>query len=94
MNTEYIHIPNSFTKVECDNIKLFQNVLYSKPFLLHFKHEPQIESKQLLYTHLGHGLPPEAEGAELGAAEGGAVLGAAEREHVLHQLAQTAVSGK
>lgn len=36
--------------------------------------DPKSESMQLLKANLGDWLPPETEGAELRAAEGGAVL--------------------
>lgn len=48
-------------------------------------------SGQVTQVHLGDRLPPVAEGAELGAREGGILLLIEEWEHVLHELAQPVV---
>lgn len=49
-------------------------------------------SEQLLQVDGWDGLPPVAERAELGHDEGFVLLFAQQREHVLHQLAQPAVT--
>lgn len=49
-------------------------------------------SEQLVQVEDWNGLPPEAEGAELWHEEGLVLLLAQQREHVLHQLAQPAVT--
>lgn len=49
-------------------------------------------SEQLVEVDDWNGLPPVAEGAELWHEEGLVLLLAQQREHVLHQLAQPAVT--
>lgn len=49
-------------------------------------------SKQLIQVDGRYGLPPVAERAELWHEEGFVLLFAQQREHVLHQLAQPAVT--
>lgn len=49
-------------------------------------------SEQLIQVDGWYGLPPVAERAELGHDEGLVLLFAQQREHVLHQLAQPAVT--
>lgn len=51
-------------------------------------------SEQLVGVDGRQRLPPVAEGAELGHGEGLVLLFAQQREHVLHQLAQPAVSAE
>lgn len=51
-------------------------------------------SEQLVGVDARQRLPPVAEGAELGHGEGLVLLLAQQREHVLHQLAQPAVSAE
>lgn len=51
-----------------------------------------ITSEHLVTADLSDWLSPVAEGAELWAAEGGAVLRVPQRKNVLHQLTQSAVA--
>lgn len=69
---------------ELDNIKLFL-LGWSRTLLT----SPQLK---ILQMHLGNGLSPVTEGAELWAAECGAVLWTPQRENVLHQLTQSVIT--